>query len=318
LRSARVAAPLAVGACALLAGLVTPRDAFAFCRTSVCEFGVLGSRCTPARDGDCGVPLTWKERCIGFSMQRDGTSLLSAEEAGELVAQAFTSWNAADCAGKSPQFYVKRQPDAVCASLEYNVDRNVNKGNANVVIFREDAWPYPDFEGGLAFTTLTYDLETGEIYDADIEINTFDIVFTTSDSDIAYDLASTLQHETGHFLGLSHAPDPASPMFATPEFGARRRELTPDDAAAVCDAYPPEEPALTWQCSPMPHDFSPLCNETLPAATAEEDGACSMSSSRGRNGAAPLLAMLIALCTLRRRRRRPERAHAHPARQPQR
>src|SRR5687768_12943640 len=81
---------------------------------------------------------------------------------------------------------------------EYNVDFDVNKGNANVVIFHDDEWPHPTLEFALALTTVTYDAETGEIYDADIEINTFGIEFTTSDTDVAYDLLTTLQYETGH------------------------------------------------------------------------------------------------------------------------
>lgn len=267
--------------------------------------GFLGTICTPARETDCGVPLAWKERCVGFSIQRDGSSLLSAGEAGEIVSQAFATWNAADCDGASPHFFVKRQPDAVCASLEYNIDRNVNKGNANVVMFRDDEWPYPDFDTGLAFTTLTYNVETGEILDADIEINTSGtVVFTTSDTDVVYDLASTIQHETGHFLGIAHSPDPASPMFGEPEFGStRHRELTPDDADAICDAYPPEQPALTAACSPMPRDFSPFCNQTLANDVVEQDSGCAISTAPNREDTASLLGALLAgLCALRRRR----------------
>lgn len=307
LGSARVGAPTAVAALALLAGLLSPRSALGFCRTSVCDFGFLGTRCTPEREGDCGVPLSWKGGCVGFSIQRDGSSVLSADEAGELVSASFATWNAADCGGANPHFFVKRQPDAECNSLVYNIDRSTNTGNANVFMFRDDAWPYPDFDTGLALTTLTYHIETGEILDADIEINTSGtVVFTTSDTDVIYDLASTIQHETGHFLGISHSPDPASPMFPEPEFGStRHRELSPDDVAAICDAYPPAEPALTASCSPTPRDFSPLCNETLPDTDSqEEDGGCSISAAPGREPAALLLgALTAAACALRLRRR---------------
>ncbi|HEY3493028.1 MAG TPA: hypothetical protein VGK73_00005, partial [Polyangiaceae bacterium] len=177
------------------AGLVTAPQALAFCRTSICELGDVGTRCTPARDGDCGVPLFWRERCVGFSVASEGSRYFSPELTAELVSRAFETWQSAACSGSGPRIFVKRQPDALCARPEYNVDRNVDKGNANVVMFRDDDWPYPQLEDGLALTTLTYDVTTGEIYDADIEINTFGFEFSTSDDDVTYDLASTLQHE---------------------------------------------------------------------------------------------------------------------------
>jgi hypothetical protein len=295
----------AAAALTVLLGLVIARPALAFCRTSVCELGY-GARCTPEREDDCGVALRWKERCVGFSVQSDGSRWFSAELLAELVSQAFSAWGGVDCDGSKPHFLVKRQADVVCAAPEYNFDFTGDKGNANVVMFRDDAWPYPAFENGLALTTLTYDAQTGEIYDADIEINTFGTEFSTTDTDVTYDLLATLQHETGHFLGIGHSQERDATMQAIPSYGtAARRALTADDVAAVCDVYPPEEPAPKASCSPMPHDFSPHCDHTLPRKSAPDSAAgCSTSPPPARGGAPLVLAGAITSAWAFRLRRR--------------
>ena len=295
----------AIAVLALLSGLVIARESQAFCRASACDFGALGTRCTPEHEGDCGVPLVWKERCIGFSVQRDGSRYFSSEALAELVTRAFETWSSADCGGAHPRFFVQRQPDATCGSPEYNFDHNQNKGNANIVMFRDDDWPYPDLVDGLALTTLTYDIVTGEIYDADIEINTFAYEFSTSDSDVTFDLLSTLQHETGHFLGLAHSPEFDSPMYEIPGYGTtQRRVLTSDDVAAVCTVYPPEEPALDAECSPMPHDFSPECAATLPSGSepAAREGCSATTAPTSGDATSALATALMSACALRRRR----------------
>jgi hypothetical protein len=297
----------AAAALTVLSGLVIARPSLAFCRTSICELGYVGARCTPALEEDCGVALRWKERCIGFSVQSDGSYFFSAELLAELVSQAFGAWSSVDCDAGHPHFLLKRQADATCAVPEYNIDFNVDKGNANVVMFRDDVWPYPGYEDGLALTTLTYDSENGEIYDADIEINTFGFAFSTTDTDVTYDLLATLQHETGHFLGIAHSPEPDATMQAVPAYGTTaRRKLTADDVAAVCTLYPPEEPALKASCSPMPHDFSPDCDHILPREPdPEREAGCATSTAPARGGAPLLLAAAImSACALRSQRRR--------------
>jgi hypothetical protein len=50
-------------------------------------------------------------------------------------------------------------------------------------------------------------------------------------------LQSILTHEAGHFMGLAHATDTNSIMYAFYQEGAI--ELTPDDQAGICNIYPP-------------------------------------------------------------------------------
>lgn len=290
---------------ALLTALAVSRPASAFCRTSACELGDTGTRCTPAREDDCGVPLHWKERCIGFSVQRDGLPDLPADAVAGLVERAFATWSDADCGDARPSFVVERQPDATCAAPEYNVDINVDLGNANVVMFRNDGWPYPDREDVLGLTTITFDTETGEIHDADIEINTYEFLFTWSDAGVSYDLLTTLVHETGHFLGISHSDLAESVMNAKPTLGSiEHRELAADDAAAICAVYPPGEMDVAGTCQPVPRDFAPDCAQELPAAPGDEpSGGCAVVRGRSLGRVSAWIALLWALALLRRRRR---------------
>lgn len=160
--------------------------------------------------------------------------------------------------------------------------------NENVVIFREAAcrdlvpaddpcfdagdcanryncWDYPDFTIGL--TTTTFSFRSGNILDADIELNTsphFDgsyFLFTTVGSPpcrpesqavdcVATDLQNTLTHEIGHLVGLGHVvPEDArlrSTMEPTADIGeTTKRVVDIGSAQAFCDTYPRNLPATS-------------------------------------------------------------------------
>jgi MYXO-CTERM domain-containing protein len=245
-------------------------------------------------------------------VQRDGLPDLPANTFAELVERAFGTWSGADCGGAPPRFVVKRQPDAACAAPEYNVDINVDLGNANVVMFRDDDWPYPDGADVLGLTTITFDTQTGEIHDADIEINTHEFLFTWSDTGVSYDLLSTLVHETGHFLGVAHSDLAESVMNAKPMLGStEHRELGADDVAAICAAYPPGVTEIAATCSPVPHDFAPGCREELPEAPEAEPRGCSVSPASARGGLPAWIIALVAFALARRRRS--ARRHYQPS-----
>ncbi len=62
--------------------------------------------------------------------------------------------------GGSPDIVVTEGAPAVCALHEYNQAA----GNANVVVYRDDMWPYTAAVGDtLALTSVTFSPETGEI-----------------------------------------------------------------------------------------------------------------------------------------------------------
>src|SRR5262249_10761842 len=159
--------------------------------------------------------------------------------------------------------------------------------------FRDDAWPHDEGDGGvdtLALTTVTYDVDKGDIYDADIEVNTAENTFTTSDTpgpdDV--DLLAVLTHETGHFLGMAHSQDPTATMFASYVMGTTSiRELQPDDIMAMCEAYPIDRHTV-GECTGVPrHGFASECYaDQSYLRCAASPGDAGAGGERGGAGAA--------------------------------
>ncbi len=112
---------------------------------------------------------------------------------------------------------------------------------------RYDCWQYTAATIGL--TTTTYDRKTGQIYDADLELNAANFKMTTADAPpcaagllsncVSSDVQNTVTHEVGHMLGLDHAPDPQSTMYASAPIGeTSKRTLDDGSRAFVCEVYP--------------------------------------------------------------------------------
>ena len=253
-------------AIAALAGLwlwLQVQPAQAYCRTSVCDGEEAGTLCMPSQPGDCGTALAWNRRCIGFSMQQRGSVQIDVTRTQTLMQRAFDSWQTANCEhgnGSTPTIglQITTLPQVECDQVEYNQ----SGGNANTVIFRDDTWPYQGQDSTLALTTVTYSLETGEIFDADLEINsTASTALTTSDTNVQIDLLSILTHEAGHMLGLAHSADEDATMTAAylpGELNLRTLEI--DDVNGICASYPPNTNSNTAQCDPAPrHGFKSSC-----------------------------------------------------------
>jgi len=96
-------------------------------------------------------------------------------------------------------------------------------------------WRYPS--NTLALTTTTYYTGSGEIFDADMEMNN-NIPWKLGAGASAYDVETITTHEAGHFLGLNHAQQPSAMMFPTVSLGAVKPSLDPVDVADVCGVYP--------------------------------------------------------------------------------
>jgi hypothetical protein len=143
--------------------------------------------------------------------------------------------------------------------------------NQHVIIFRDTGWNYSDSSNTLGLTTVTYDKTNGEIYDADMELNTqdYNLVATSPAPAGAYDLASVITHEAGHFLGLAHSADGSAVMYAHYRTGAA--SPTSDDIAGICDIYSTDGTRSTSAgalsadtCDPTPrHGYSSLCGSLL-------------------------------------------------------
>lgn len=276
----RAAPVLALAAGALL---LSATQAHAYCRSASCpEKNEPGRICEPASTDDCGTPLLWARPCVGFNVQRDASEQASLPQAEAIFTKAFEAWMNAACSGGHPGIRASYTGSVACATVEYNTD----KANANVVMFRDASWPHSG-TGVLAMTTVTFSRSTGEIYDADIEVNTALHDFAVADTAPGADLLSVATHEAGHFLGLSHSADPEATMFAVYTPGTiSQRTLEADDVAGICDAYPAG--ASPGECDTVPrHGFSSLCGADQTEGAGGPEGGGAPGDDGGSGGGAP-------------------------------
>jgi hypothetical protein len=287
-----------------IASLAAATDASAYCRSKACDNvpsyeDVWQEMPDPSckRDGiGCllaGTPLFWAPRCISYTIQKDGAPSegIPFETINEIVNQAFETWKAADCGGGArPSITVENMGPVSCRKAEYNQ----NHPNANIVTFRETSWPRTA-DHPLALTTTTYNTETAEIYDVDIEINSFGADFSTTNELVPekFDLLSVLTHEVGHFLGLSHSSGTTMHPFYSPS----QRTLTLDDMAGICEIYPPGRTVDEETCDPR-HGFSAEC------APPPKSKGCAVAKGRQDATGLVLLVPLALAWGLRRRPRR--------------
>lgn len=281
-----LAVALAIAAC------LAPTRARAFCRTQTCplppSFSPQADACTPPDFASyCAslnppakaIPVWWRNACVSYDLQENASKQVSYAQADALFATAFAKWTSIDCPGAPASSGSSRVSIDVrdlgpvqCNQVQYNQDQ----GNQHVILFRDDTWPHDDQSNTLGLTTITFDPDTGEIYDADMEINA--TVPLSADPNAAtpmggYDLLSIVTHESGHFLGMAHSGDPYATMYAAYTQGSTSmRSLTADDVAGLCSIYAPDgtravdmsvAPGGRVQadaCDPTPrHGFSTTC-----------------------------------------------------------
>jgi hypothetical protein len=229
--------------------------------------------------GSSGNAFAWMPSCLPLPIAvYPGT--FSQMSPGE-VAGAATAATAAWSAGANPCTFID-----FTVSLESGSPRRGNDGR-NAIILRNTSWCQLDATGAcnpagpiydpasLALTTVTARASTGEIFDADIEINAFQFPWADriAHPELAdrHDLQNVLTHEFGHVLGLDHScfvagvppmdhtgqPVPecanasasvsATTMYPSSTLGdLERRTLEPDDRAGVCGIYP----AAATPCPP--------------------------------------------------------------------
>jgi hypothetical protein len=251
-----------------------------------------------------GVPLYWPSSCIGVSLNEDSSQFIPYKYFEQAAVASFGAWTEVECETGFASIGFARLDDVACHEAEYNKSGT----NANIILFQDTRWGYTGVENNVAKTTVTFDDETGEILDADIEMNHANNHFTISDMVIEYDLQSILTHEIGHMMGLDHTPDPYATMYFGYEPGTiEQRTLEPDDVFAVCAAYPPERDAA---CAPDPRGgLGDQCGGVAPPSGDDDGGdsddGCTVSSngsSHSNMAGSMALAAAWALTLLRKRR----------------
>ncbi len=279
-------------------------DASAYCRSTT-------SRQRATALGECvrsGIPLGWRSRCTSFSLYRAGVPAeVTTAVLDRMARTATTAWARVPCDqdGLGRQYFQVLPVDQTWQLSGYNAQGQ----NANTVSFRhtwnDNAIHRP---GAIAITIATFDSFTGEIFDADIELNTHDEAtnrdgfrFSTAASVSdpgAADLQTILTHEFGHFMGLSHSDNDRAVMWPEAGLGEIRRDLTADDAAGMCAIYP-EENTPNARCIPVP--YGGLATQS--GGTLVTQGECS-ATPRARTRALHLAPWFLAVFVALRRRER--------------
>jgi hypothetical protein len=250
-------------------------QAAAFCRTTTCDPEEEPGGICPTDRNNCltsGEPLWWPDHCVTFGVQAEGSPLrgITYDRASEVAEDAFQSWISAGCGGDShPAITVANKGEIYCDKIEYQHDPPAP--NANVIVFRDADWPYSESRNTIALTTITFNKRTGEILDADIEVNSQGVELTTGDVNVRNDLQSVLTHEAGHFFGLAHTKAPNASM--NPTYNASDlsfRSLSKDDRSGICSVYPPGTADTSSCVGEEPrHGFSRYCGDPVQA-----DGGC--------------------------------------------
>ncbi len=287
-------------------GVAWPQSAEAFVRTSTCSTGGGAFACGP---GEAPKAIFWPSSCVNYHINEQVGGQLDAQEVFDAIEASFEAWNGVNCSELRLAFAGFSDDDRV----GFNSAAGFS-GNGNVIMVRSDRWDHS--RGVLALTSVTFDPTTGRIVDSDIEINAVDFTLTTDEERVRIDVANTMTHEAGHFLGLDHTTVEDATMFATAPLGeTSKRSLEGDDESGVCDAYPPggapSSVCLGAALGFYSREEAGECDERFfsdcdsPPIVEDSPAPCAACAVAGPAPSAPLgwgLALGGALLILRRRR----------------
>jgi hypothetical protein len=278
-----------------LALAVVPSSANAWCQMTTAQSGSF----RPDECDTINTPLFWRRPCIHYAVQADGARDFSEERALAIIDTSFQTWMDVRCDGQPLDLSVQRRDERIsCDAAEYNT----GAGNVNSIVFIQDWSSREGYDSrAFALTTVWHSISSGEVYDADIEINEEIGVYADCDpmdgcDEGRIDLQNVLTHEIGHFFTMAHSDNNISTMWWMADPGdIDKRILRTDDIEGICTIYPPG--SITAECDFTERGgFSGECG-------GGEGGCC--STSRARDGTPfDWVAIGVVLLGLGLRRRR--------------
>lgn len=257
-----------------------------------------------------GQPLYFATSCLSYTVARGNASAfrLTDDDFAALVAEAFARWTNVDCGGGSRPGVVVQSAGLVTARSPYfcaDPERNSNTW------FLTRPWTHD--AAMLGYETSSSSTVTGEVFDADVDLNVDKLVRDFSAQDLRAVLLAVATHEAGHFLGLAHSADESALMFeAYSPLSLAQRTLTQDDIDGICALYPPSS-APTNCATPSVPDGSldgSACalastggaGAVSPPTTGSSKKGCSYSPAAASNSWVVAFVIYAALAIGRRRR----------------
>jgi Matrixin len=244
---------LVLGLLAATLVAAVPARAFAYCRTTTMR---VPPGYNPAASGCItgGTDLVWPSMPVTYQLEQESSDQVSLGSATAVFDRAFAKWSAAQCGGSGATSnttaphpalsFVNLGPtDAGYTPCEAGPCGYTAQDAPHVIIFRDHAWPYSDATNTVALTTVTFGVDDGHIFASEMEINSFEHTISSAlPAPVnAYSLEAIATHEAGHFVGLAHSQLTTAVMFAF--YQPNATDLTSDDEAAICAAYPPAKAA---------------------------------------------------------------------------
>lgn len=211
---------LAVSAWAM--SLLAPPTALAYRRSTV-------------DDIPDGTPLYWEMPSIELRLASSTVPGVAPADAVLAFQASLRTWS---LAGGCTRIMLIDGGDVT--GLSTNLERTT-PDMENRVVFRDSDWPAELGPETLALTSAVYRRTTGQIVDADIDVNAVDHVWSTTTPPVSGhdDVENTLTHELGHVLGFAHSEVPDATMYASADLEeTNKRDLAEDDIIAICDVYP--------------------------------------------------------------------------------
>jgi MYXO-CTERM domain-containing protein len=270
---------------------------------------------------DANKPFFWAQTTVpitGYSNDFTQTSM-TTDQVSSALQGAAAAWSkeANSCTYLELMPALSTEPTPLA----------VNDGH-NSLIFRSAIWCHVGANGNcnvtydssaLAVTTDTANTRTGQIDDADVEVNLVNYQWADLVEDpsltSAMDLQNALTHELGHLIGLDHTCYDAFSSTGGRPVDNDGYPL-PDCATASADVqattmFPSAQPGDTEKRTLGPDDVNALCtiynvdHPPPPPGTAVDSGCnCQTAGHPGGPGGATTFGLLAALLLARARRAR--------------